>query len=206
MAGSKFLVPLEPNDLEWRFSSGSFIWPEVFFEGMPEHKRPQRVKVMEVIKKLPKREQDIVTLYYIVGKDQRDIGQILSITQGDVSYRLKRAIRRIKFLVELPDIDVEELRENLACVMPSEQYVDIMVGILETSSQTAVAKMCNLSQGKIRYRFLRGLEIVKDQAKDQPQFKVYQEVFEKIAGNFNIMRQLSTQLRWSKKFEDTLVA
>ena len=108
--------------------------------------------------------------------------------------------------MELPDIDYDEMRKNLEQVMPDPQYVDIMVGILQTSSQTAVAKSINLSQGKVRYRFLRGLDIVRKCAESGDEtFKLYVQVFEKISNNFNILRSLESQSRWKNKFEDTIM-
>jgi len=202
---NKFIVSLDHKELEWRFPNDIF-WPDFAREGLADYRIPQKEKLLLIIEKLPKREKDIINLYYIVGKDQRDIGQILSITQGDVSYRLKRAIKRMKFLLKLPDLSEDVMRTKLGEVLPNEQYVEIMIGIYKTSSQSAVAKKIGLSQGKIRYRFLRGLEIIRKLSTEQELFKQYHETFKMISQNFNILRELEAQQRWAPKFQDSIVA
>lgn len=200
--GNKFIVSLDQKDLEWRFSQNA-LWPDFFDDVVTDRRGDQREKLAAVIEKLPPREKDIVRLYYEKGKDQRDIGVILNITQGDVSYRLKRAIKRIKFMLKLPNLEEESMRLKLLGLLPNEQYVSIMIGIYKTSSQSAVAKEIGLSQGKIRYRFLRGLEIIQKNMSSDAVLQEYFEAFSMISGAFNICRELESQERWQSKFMDS---
>ena len=58
------------------------------------------------------REIDLIYMYFILGKGQKQMARILGITQGAVSLRLRKAIKRLQFLANLPKIDPEEM-ENL---------------------------------------------------------------------------------------------
>jgi predicted transcriptional regulator len=52
---------------------------------------------------LPKKEQDILILIYQHGKFECDIAKMMSLTQGAVAARLRRALKRIKFFRHPPD-------------------------------------------------------------------------------------------------------
>lgn len=65
------------------------------------------------IERLPFREQDLITMYYQLNKDQAEIAKIFNISQGAVSHRIRKALKRLQFLVALPDITSEEMRIDL---------------------------------------------------------------------------------------------
>jgi hypothetical protein len=65
-----------------------------------------------------------------------------------------------------------------------------------------VGNEVGLTQGKVRYRFIKSLDRIREAAKTRPVFKVYEHIFERIASNFNILRSLDTQERWAEKFVD----
>ena len=65
------------------------------------------------LEKLPLREQDLVIMYFHLNKDQAEIAKIFSISQGAVSHRLRKALKRLKFLVSLPPISLEEMLKDL---------------------------------------------------------------------------------------------
>jgi len=65
------------------------------------------------LEKLPLREQDLIIMYFHLNKDQAEIATIFSISQGAVSHRLRKALKRLKFLVALPDISKDEMISDL---------------------------------------------------------------------------------------------
>ena len=163
-------------------------------------------KIQEIMKYLPPREHDILNLYFFKDKDQQDIGAIFNLTQGDISYRIKRAIERIKFIMELPKISKKKMAKDLWMILPSKIYVNIMVGIYQTTSQSFVAQTVGLSQAKVRHQFLKYLEILKKVSKRYPQYKLYYDVFSKINdNNFNKVRELQVQDRWKGKYTKTVL-
>ncbi len=74
-------------------------------------------QVKELLLKIPEKEVDLIYMYYILGKGQKQMARILGITQGAVSLRLRKAIKRLQFLVNLPKIDSAEMEEDLILLL-----------------------------------------------------------------------------------------
>jgi DNA-directed RNA polymerase specialized sigma24 family protein len=148
-------------------------------------------RVLEKINRLPAREADMLMLYFFQKKDQADIGVIFKLTQGAISYRLKRAIQRLKFLLAMPDLDKAQMIEDLSPFMPEAIYLEVMVGMWETTSQSAVARRLSTSQGRVRYRFMKGLKNLRENLADNPHMQVYVDIFERISDSYNILNELN---------------
>lgn len=65
------------------------------------------------IEKLPYREQDLISMYFQLNKDQAEIAEIFNISQGAVSHRIRKALKRLQFLVAMPDISDDEMINDL---------------------------------------------------------------------------------------------
>jgi hypothetical protein len=193
----RFLISMPHDEMQWRFSS------EMSDDPPTRQEFPFTIADVEkVLSRLPPREADMVRMYFLSRKEQKDIGKIFNVSQGDVFYRLNRAIRRIKFLLELPEITREQMEKDLKPILEDDLHLEIMWGLYTTTSQTEVARQTQTSQGKIRYRFLKILKRIQDCADLNPKvYGVYVKAFEMIKGSFNAVRELSTQKRWSHKFE-----
>ena len=103
-------------------------------------------------------------------------------TQPTVCYRLQRASARIKFLVELPDLTIEQIQNDLEEVLVDPLDVKIMVQMYQTTCQSEVAKNLSVSQGLVRHRFIRSIKRLG--------FDGYDElvaVYKKISENLNIL-------------------
>jgi len=206
---NKFIVYLDQDELDrfhYQFGLDDLDDYAVDNSNHINIKNIQLSKIKEVMKYLPHREFDILSLYFFKGKDQRDIGRIFNLTQGDISYRIKRAIERIKFIIQLPKVSKRKMYNDLWLILPSKLHVVIMIGIYETTSQSIVAKLVGLSQAKVRHQFLYCLKTLKSAADKFPKFKIYLEIFETInKNNFNKMRELQVQERWSGKYVQTIL-
>ena len=159
-------------------------------------------KVQDALKMLPKRERDMLEMYFFKEKGQAEIGRLFHVTQGDVSYRISRSIERLKFYLDLPKVCTRRMAMDLMRILGDPEYVTIMNLMFHTTSQTAVGNQVGLTQGKVRYRFIKSLERIKEAARAKPIYAVYVHIFEKISENFNILRSLDTQERWAGKFVD----
>jgi hypothetical protein len=145
-----------------------------------------------LIQTLPKMERDLLYLYFFVQKSQEEIAVLFGLTQGGVSYRIKRTIQRLQFILSLPPVDFQEMQTDLLKVL-SEEQVKLLCLMSKSSSQTVTGVLTGLSQGRVRYRFLKAIELLKSSADVQPRFKVYVEYFTKISENFNILRVLASK-------------
>ena len=61
-----------------------------------------RAQLVDAIDQLEEREKLITTFYFYEGLTLKEIGQALSLTEGRVSQILKRALTRLRDLIEEP--------------------------------------------------------------------------------------------------------
>lgn len=113
------------------------------------------------LRRIPDREADLITLYYRDGMRQEQIGKLFSITQAAVSYRLHRGIKRIQFLRTIPELSRSEFNEEVAPKF-DEQDCEILWLMYETTCQSKIAKILKLTQGRVRHRFFRALNKIRD--------------------------------------------
>jgi predicted DNA-binding protein (UPF0251 family) len=143
-------------------------------------------RVEAILESLPPREADFVNLYYFKHLKQTDIAAIFHVSQPTVCYRLQRATARIQFLLTLPDIKRPDISETLNGFLSDPLDVQIMLLMYDTTCQSEVAKKLGVSQGLVRHRFIRSINRMKrvDNLAD------YVELFETIANNLNILREV----------------
>lgn len=155
-------------------------------------------KLNSLIDRLPDLEADAVYLHYGKGKKQSDIAHIFGITQAAVSYRLKRARRRLEFFLSIPSLTSAELRSRLEGHFTPHD-IEILVGISETTCQSKVAEALNLTQGRVRHRFFRAVRHLDALRKVHPTLEDPYQLFSKIADHgFNLAREVSLP-QWSDR-------
>lgn len=180
-----------------------------------------RVQLQPLLERIPEREADIIELYFLMGKRQADIAVIFGMTQAAVSYRLARGIKRIKFLLEIPEVTRDQMKADLSeifvCRPGSERgagtsktldgvHIDVMIllHMWETTCQSVVAQQLSLTQGRVRHRFFKAVDKLREAAALDAKFEPYSEIFTKIsAKNFNILKEVQLP-QWSKRGGDEL--
>jgi len=173
--------------MENRFATedGLSYMDSIFTE--PTEEDMERIEVVkEVMESLPPREADFVELYYFRKLRQTDIATIFGVSQPTVCYRLARAAARIRFLLHLPEVDKTVMVKDLGGFLVDPLDVQIMMLMWETTCQSEVAKRLGVSQGLVRHRFLRSVAGMRTVTR----FSVYVELFDYIASNLNILREV----------------
>lgn len=188
---SVFIKSMDSFELEGRFSNENRI---NYFEDA----FPYTFKDLEpYLDMLPKKEYDLLILYYVLKKEQKEIAKILRLTQGGVSHRISRAKARLKFLVNVPKFTKEELFQELASLFEELDLI-ILWGLYETTCQSEVAKQVRMTQSRIRHRFMKNLELL-ERVKNESDYKKYYEAFKLISkNNFNILREIRLP-KWASK-------
>ncbi|MDP2727306.1 MAG: sigma-70 family RNA polymerase sigma factor [Dehalococcoidia bacterium] len=192
-------IPTDPQEMAYKYSVED---RHVHVGDEARNPEASMEKVREALGMLPERERDMLEMYYFSGKGQAEIGRLFNVTQGDVSYRISRSIARLKFFLDLPKVCTRRMAMDLMKILGDAECVSIMILMCQTTSQTAVGNRVGLSQGEVRYRFIKSLERIQEANKARPIYGIYVFIFEKIAANFNILRSLDTQERWADKFLD----
>jgi DNA-directed RNA polymerase specialized sigma24 family protein len=188
-----YVIPVDPADLANRLITPESdldedvedsILGSLFAEGDYE------ARIEPLLDRIPKREADLIYLYFIKRKRQADIAAIFEVTQAAISYRLDRGLKRIKFLLAIPQVTEDEMREDLAEVF-SPIDVDILVGMWETTCQSEVATRLGLTQGRVRHRFFKAVKSLELFAKQNKQLVPYNCIFSLIAKkNFNVLKEV----------------
>lgn len=189
---------VDPSELEARVSVEDNLefLEQILSEEMSEESARNLERVREIMKELPQREADFVELYFFNHKTQTDIAEIFRVSQPTVCYRLQRATARIRFVLSLPDIKEKEMEEALRSFLGDEEDVEIMMRMYETTCQSAVAKAMNITQGKVRHRFMRSTKRMLS----NPSMELYAKVFDSISKNLNILREVDRPA-WDEKIQ-----
>ena len=188
---SVYVKNIDSSELEGRFSNENKLQ---YFESS----FPYTFKDLEpFLELLPKKEYDLIIMYYVLKKEQKEIAKILRLTQGGVSHRISRAKARLRFLVRVPKFTKEELFEELKDLFEEIDLI-ILWGLYETTCQSEVAKMVDMTQSRIRHRFMKNLDVLGE-AKNVEVYVKYYEAFSLIKNNnFNILREIKLP-KWENK-------
>ena len=87
-------------------------------EDVPEAIRRMSCDELEhMLDRLPPVEADIIEMYFIKGKTQGEMAEIWECFQGSISYRMNRALERIKWMLEMPEVDLEEATKDITAIL-----------------------------------------------------------------------------------------
>src|SRR5271157_3810148 len=200
-----YVIPVDPSELANRFSTPS-LEDEILLEeeatsGVREllaEEENYEGRIAPLLDRIPKREADLIYLYFIQKKRQADIAVIFNVTQAAISYRLDRGLKRIKFLLSIPQVTEEDIRRDLPDIFKPID-VDILLGMWSTTCQSQVAEDLGLTQGRVRHRFFKAVRVLKEAAESNEKFVPYEKVFSAIANkNFNLLREVCLP-QWSDR-------
>lgn len=181
-------VFMDPSDIEKFFSNEQTI-PEVYgtiSEEIQEDSLESLEDIKRVLPLIPPKEADFVELYYFCKIKQAAIADLFGVSQPTVCYRLQRAKKRIKYLIDLPEYDSEDLEKFLHLVLKDHTDIEIMKMMLQTTCQSEVARALNASQGFVRHRFYRSLKRIKSYPGERS--RLYQKVFTYMSQNLNVLK------------------
>jgi len=143
------------------------------------------------IDKLPRREKDLIEMYYKRQKKQKEIAEFFNVTQGAVSHRLSRARKRLKFLRDMPKA-TGNLEEDLSTHF-TDFEIDIIKYMIETTCQSKTADILNkkhglkgkekMTQVKVRHKFDRAISKINNLKKKNPELNVYFELTKYVQKN-----------------------
>jgi DNA-directed RNA polymerase specialized sigma24 family protein len=179
---------VDPSELESRVSIDHNIefLEQILSEEPSEESARNLERVREVMDGLPPREADFIQLYFFQHKTQTDIAEIFKVSQPTVCYRLQRATKRVRFVLSLPNVTEEELEGVLGSFLSDPEDVRIMLLMFETTCQSAVARRLEITQGKVRHRFMRSTKRMRD----LPEMEKYAQIFTAISDNLNMLREV----------------
>jgi len=87
---------LDPKDVQDIFPSGSYL----------------NLEPTKYLQFLPELEQEIFHLVFTKQKNQKDIARLLSLSQPTISYRYRRVIAKLAYIMILVQVDVQGIQTN----------------------------------------------------------------------------------------------
>lgn len=185
MYGTYFTV--DPQDMEARYSvEDSVAFIGQLLSGPSEETKRKIRKVKQIMDELPAFEADIVELYYFRDRKQTEIAKLFRVRQPTIHYRLRKASERIRFILDMPDVDPDKMRADLEKVLDDPVNVHIMMLMVETTCQTEVAGILGISQGKVRHRFYS----IKERLAGMEGYEDYVTMFNMVADNPNKLHEV----------------
>lgn len=99
-------------------------------------------KSPEYFEKLPITEQNLFSYYVLKKMHQTDIAELLGITQGAVSSRIRRIGQRFSFMEKLKNYNTNNIEQDLSKSFgPFE--IELLKGMMETTCQSETARRLN---------------------------------------------------------------
>ena len=155
-------------------------------------------KLERAMDMLPVLEADLIYMRYTLQKRQDDLAVIMGITQAGVSYRLERAVERLKYLVDRPEVTEHELRRDLADFFAQQLDVDILISVWKTGCHLDTSKELMLTQGRVHHRYAKATAKLVEAAKTNPRWRVYAKLF----GMWKPNMLKETPSRWQQHRQD----
>lgn len=197
-----FVVALDPAEMAERFGAVPDDEPstEDVDSVVQAHALDDRRHLVErFLDLIPPDEADVYELT-LLGCRQSDLAIVFDVTQAAISYRLKRAIQRLKYLADLPEGIEEDLEFFLPEVLTDERSLMIVREMWVLTSQSHVAAKLGITQGQTRHRFLNAVARVERAAETDPKFKNLAIALRKLSQNFNVLTDVHGC--GVRKFED----
>lgn len=137
-------------------------------------------EVVPLLDLIPPREADVVELIVLLGKNQKDVAEVLGLTQGGVSYALHRAVYRLHYLARKPKITREEVENHLRPILTPRQLAVIAEG-WDNPSQSSIGARLDHGQGWVNHHHEYALRRVQAWLQSHPEAIEVATIYEHLA-------------------------
>lgn len=142
--------------------------------------------------RIPAFEADIIRLR-LQGISQQQIGRVFGVVQQTVSYRLRRAMQRIRWLSTMPELTEEGFERDLGPLL-TEREVQVLRTLWATGGQSRTAETLLerrrsrrhhgvFGQGQVRIIAIRALKKLRDAKEGHDEVSPYLTFFEDMFSN-----------------------
>lgn len=114
---------------------------------------PLDLDLKPFLKYLPELEAEIFWLIYEKHKHQKDIAKLLGISQPTVSYRYRRTIVKLRYLMTISDLPLRELINDLPFLKEKER--EILFDLFFYLNQELVGNKYEVRQSSVKWVFTK---------------------------------------------------
>ncbi len=115
---------------------------------------------------LPALEAEIFYLIRVAGMSQNQVKELLGLSQPTISYRYRRTLEKIAYLVVLTSVDVREELTKLTFLSFRER--DILADLFYWVNQDAVGRQYHVSQSSVKWIALKTKRRLEALSKKDP--------------------------------------
>jgi predicted transcriptional regulator len=177
-----FIQNMDPSDMSAMFSTEDAMDPFEDPIGY-DQKEEYRARIYVMLPRIPDQEADMLELYFFRNKTQMEIAKIFGVTQAAVSYRIKRSLQRLRFLMDMPILTREQIAHDMQFF--SDFEIAVLQEMYDCTCQSSVSERLGKSQNKVRYHFQRCilylLSKVKDPVIQDVRFDPYGQILKNIS-------------------------
>lgn len=115
---------------------------------------------------LPELEQEIFYLVFVKQKNQKDIARLLHLSQPTISYRYRRVINKLAYIMILVVVDVRSMVEDLAFLKEVEK--NILFDLLFYTHQEMVGRKWGVRQSTVKWVFVKTRRKLEEMERKDP--------------------------------------
>jgi len=144
----EIFFPVDPMSLDWMDSAEVH---ELHISGL--YLELSKEDVIKFLPYVPELEAEIFWLIYNCRKYQKDVARLLNLSQPTVSYRYRRTLAKLAYLIVLVSVDVKGLIDDLPFLKMYEK--DILLDLFFYANQEMVGKKHGVRQSSAKWVFVK---------------------------------------------------
>lgn len=116
---------------------------------------------------LPELEAEVVFLLYVMKKTQKDVAKLLETSQPTVSYRYRRAVDKLSYLMVMSSVDLESVVMSIPQIKDREK--SILKELFFTANQELVGSRFGVRQSSVKWIFTKSKRYVAQLEEKDPE-------------------------------------
>lgn len=124
------------------------------------------MKTEQFLQYLPELEQEIFYLLYDKDKHQKDVAKLLGLSQPTVSYRYRRVLMKLAYIMILMAVDPDNLLKELEFLTDRDR--DVIRDLLFYTNQEKVGQKHDMRQSSVKWIFMKAKRQLEDLERQDP--------------------------------------
>lgn len=116
---------------------------------------------------LPEMEAEIVHMLFVLRKSQKSVALLLNTSQPTVSYRFRRAIQKLSYLMALHAVPLKELVDEIPKLKDKEK--EILLDLFYLANQELVGSRNGVRQSSVKWIFVKARRYVAAAERSDPE-------------------------------------
>lgn len=155
----EIFFPVDPQTLDWMdYDEVLKLAPSGFYT---------ELDIEPFLDYLPELEAEIFWLVFNKKKHQKDIAVLLDISQPTVSYRFRRVLTKLHYLMTLQRIPIRDLVEEFPFLQLHEK--EILHDLFYYLNQEMVGKKHNVRQSTVKWIFTKSMTKLEALERQEPE-------------------------------------